>query len=212
MSKIIIHEPSFTDFLDNFSNYFSTCMKSFYCTTNTLIFDHLPVVEQYNLPNAYWMLSYNEILVLSKKHADLIHQVWAYSNQFFIFNNIQNITVNHQLLMVVVLHSYLFIYFSGAFMVFLFLFKYLSQHLSIRYKKELSFSLIYEKFLLFWVNTLSHLFESYEEALVTFVFWPWAIWLVFTHLANFDNHEIFFIFVEWGLPVLYGYSLIIEHT
>jgi hypothetical protein len=35
--------------------------------------------------------------------------------------------------------------------------------------------------------------------------------LIFTHLVDIENHEIFFIFIEWGLPVVYGFILITEY-
>jgi hypothetical protein len=78
-------------------------------------------------------------------------------------------------------------------------------------KKVLNFFYFYKKFLLVWVNFISIKFESYEESLTTFIFWPWCIFLIFTHLVEIENQEVFFIFIEWGLPIIYGFILISEY-
>ena len=54
-------------------------------------------------------------------------------------------------------------------------------------------------------------YESSEEALCIVVLWPWCFLLVFTHVFLIDNNEILFIFIEWGLPIVYGFFLLFEH-
>jgi hypothetical protein len=54
-------------------------------------------------------------------------------------------------------------------------------------------------------------YESVEEALCSIVLWPWCFLLVFTHAFFYENNEIMFMFIEWGLPVLYGSLLLLEH-
>jgi hypothetical protein len=73
-------------------------------------------------------------------------------------------------------------------------------------------TLFYESIVYSWVNFVSLKFESFDEALCIIVIWPWCFFLVFTHIFSIDNNESFFIFVEWGLPVLYGYLLLVEHV
>ena len=43
------------------------------------------------------------------------------------------------------------------------------------------------------------------------VLWPWCFLLVFTHAFLVDNHEVLFIFIEWGLPIVCGFFLLFEH-
>ena len=61
-----------------------------------------------------------------------------------------------------------------------------------------------------WVRFRGIKFESYEEAICIIIIWPWCIFLIFTHIFSPENNEIFFIFIEWGLPIIYGYLVLLE--
>jgi hypothetical protein len=50
-----------------------------------------------------------------------------------------------------------------------------------------------------------------EEVCSLIILWPWCVFLIFTHLFVIDNHSFIFGFAEWGLPILYGLILLIEH-
>jgi hypothetical protein len=102
---------------------------------------------------------------------------------------------------------------SGIFLIlFLFIFNNSlhNDYGSVLENSRTFFLMLYEEFILLWVNFASIKFESYEEALCIIILWPWCIFLVFTHIFSIENNEVFFIFVEWGLPVVYGYLILIE--
>lgn len=68
----------------------------------------------------------------------------------------------------------------------------------------------YNIFVTSWLNFAGIKFESIEEAFSIIVLWPWCIILIFTHVFTIENNENFFIFVEWGLPVVYGFLILFE--
>ncbi len=53
--------------------------------------------------------------------------------------------------------------------------------------------------------------ESVEEAICLVFLWPWAVFIIFFHLFSIFNVGIFWGFAEWGLPVIYGFLLLLEH-
>lgn len=63
-----------------------------------------------------------------------------------------------------------------------------------------------------WLYGLKSAFESIEEVLCILILWPWCIFIIFSHIFGASNQTIFFGFAEWGLPVLYGLLLLLEHT
>ena len=62
-----------------------------------------------------------------------------------------------------------------------------------------------------WIYAGEDKVDSLEEILSLVVLWPWSFFLVITHLFYFENFDVIFGFSEWGLPVLYGISLLIEY-
>lgn len=63
-----------------------------------------------------------------------------------------------------------------------------------------------------WIYGLRSAFESIEEILCILILWPWCIFIIFSHLFGASNQHIFFGFAEWGLPVIYGLLLLLEHV
>jgi len=145
------------------------------------------------------------------------------SNSFIqlIFNCVLNFSEVNFLSQIVSFNKFIFIillfFISIMKILFLFLFflmlflKLINNYASVLEFNRSIFAMMYESFVLFWINLAYIKFESYEEALCSIILWPWCIFLVLTHLVTLENNEIFFIFIEWGLPVMYGYMLIIEH-
>ena len=78
------------------------------------------------------------------------------------------------------------------------------------YLKTSNLLIYYKKFLLVWTSVTGIKFESYEETLCVIVIWPWCIFLIFTHVLYLEDNEIFFIFIEWGTPVLLGLMFLVE--
>ena len=89
--------------------------------------------------------------------------------------------------------------------------KFCFEKFTILLKYINNINLFLEKNILIWINFFFITFESYEETLCIFIFWPWCIFLIFTHIFQWDNLEIYFIFIEWGLPIIYGYCLLWEY-
>jgi hypothetical protein len=53
--------------------------------------------------------------------------------------------------------------------------------------------------------------ESLEESICLIFLWPWCIFIIFLHLFSMFSLGTFFGFAEWGLPVVYGLLLLLEH-
>ena len=53
--------------------------------------------------------------------------------------------------------------------------------------------------------------ESTEETVSLLILWPWCILLIFTHMFTVSNNNFMFGFAEWGLPIVYGLILLLEH-
>ena len=53
--------------------------------------------------------------------------------------------------------------------------------------------------------------ESTEEIISLLILWPWCIIIIFSHVLTISNHNFFFGFAEWGLPIIYGLILLLEH-
>lgn len=79
------------------------------------------------------------------------------------------------------------------------------------YTSRTGMSVFYQFIVYDFLTLVLNKYETSEEAICMVVLWPWCFLLVFTHVFLIDNNEIIFIFVEWGLPVVYGFLLLIEH-
>lgn len=60
-------------------------------------------------------------------------------------------------------------YFFVLFLIFLVIFKYFYETILVKNTKKNNFFYFYEKFLIVWVNFISIKFESYEEAITSFI-------------------------------------------
>jgi hypothetical protein len=112
------------------------------------------------------------------------------------------------------LFSNFFFIFDYIFIIIIIIFFFLKwnyDYLIVTESQRSSLIVFYESIIYSWINFVSLKFESYDEALCVIIIWPWCVFLIFTHIFAFDNNESFFIFIEWGLPVIYGYLLLSEH-
>ena len=99
--------------------------------------------------------------------------------------------------------SFFFFFFSLSYLV----------GLDVRASKlDLSSTklIIYSTFISLWSKLGFEKLESYDESISIVLFWPWCIFLVLTHLFVYSFRGEGFIFIEWGLPVLYGCFTLIE--
>lgn len=146
----------------------------------------------------------------SSSYIDLVGQVSIFLNYLFELdlNSSSVISNNFIVQYYLVLNYWIYVVFI-IFIFFMILFLILSEYFSSDYKRVV-ISVYYEKFITTWINVTGIKFESYEETLCVVVFWPWCIFLVFTHFFGIENNEFFFIFIEWGLPVLIGIMILIE--
>ena len=101
--------------------------------------------------------------------------------------------------------------FSYLLFFFLLSFKCYHHFNTITSSSKSTLMMRYEIFIFSFINILWIKLETFEETLCLIIFWPWCIVLVFTHVIFFDTLGYFFIFIEWGLPVFYGYLIICEY-
>lgn len=109
---------------------------------------------------------------------------------------------------------YVFYWLEISFILFFMLLislKFYNSYFQLFLANQSFLTLNYEIFLLVQINMIFIKFESLDEAFNVIIFWPWCLMLVFTHLIFWNNNEFFFIFIEWGLPVVYGYFIICEY-
>ena len=62
-----------------------------------------------------------------------------------------------------------------------------------------------------WLQSSVDKLESTEEALSLIILWPWCVFIITTHLMALANYDALFVFAEWGLPVIYGLIMLLEH-
>lgn len=196
-NKIIINSEAY-DYFSKFFNY----IDSFF-NYNTINFHVLP-------------LSYNDLYLLNKCSSLQLNFV-IFDQITNFFHNFQYFDLNNTLLSNSAVDTVLMQFFNPwihNIFIFLFIFIFLLKyHLDYgsNYEKDRSFfGILYEEFVLTWVNFAGIKFESYEEAICILILWPWCIFLVFTHIFTVESNETFFIFVEWGVPVIYGYLILLE--
>lgn len=94
--------------------------------------------------------------------------------------------------------------------LFLLIYKLHTEYGSTSESTKPNIMIRYNIFVNSWLNFAGIKFESIEEAFSIIILWPWCIVLIFTHLFTVENNENFFIFVEWGLPVAYGFLILFE--
>lgn len=94
--------------------------------------------------------------------------------------------------------------------LFLLIYKLHTEYGSTTESTKPNLMIRYNIFITSWLNFAGIKFESIEEAFSIIILWPWCIVLIFTHLFTIENNENFFIFVEWGLPVAYGFLILFE--
>ena len=62
-----------------------------------------------------------------------------------------------------------------------------------------------------WVYGGDNKVESVEELLCLLILWPWCVFIIGSHLFSSADHTVMFGFAEWGLPIIYGLLLLVEH-
>jgi len=62
-----------------------------------------------------------------------------------------------------------------------------------------------------WIYGGDNKVESTEELLCLLVLWPWCVFIIGSHLFSGADHAVMFGFAEWGLPIIYGLLLLVEH-
>lgn len=62
-----------------------------------------------------------------------------------------------------------------------------------------------------WVYGGDNKVESVEELLCLLILWPWCVFIIGSHLFSNADHTVMFGFAEWGLPIIYGLLLLVEH-
>ena len=194
-------------FFKSFFNFFS---EELLFLSDTIL--HSP----YSINLLYFSITYQEFINLnlaqiSKTVTNLLTQLSNYNN-FLLVIDLNNFFLSNQTFNLNLFYFFNF-FITLTFLFFIFFIFYLNFHNdygTILENYRTIFIMFYEEFILIWTRFASIKFESYEEALCILILWPWCIFLVFTHIFSSENNEIFFIFVEWGLPVVYGYLILIE--
>ena len=195
----------------------------FYKNYNNLFLDEL-LLSQSHLKiniifsiNLLWIpLTYLEVINVSilSVTSNFVHAITQISNyvNFLYIIDINNTYVSNSSFIFTM--YYIFNFFISLIFfcceILLFYFNFHTDYGSTLENTRTILLMFYEEFILIWTRFASIKFESYEEAICILILWPWCIFLVFTHIFSVENNEIFFIFVEWGLPVIYGYLILIE--
>lgn len=176
----------------------------------------------------YYLFNYNNIdltiLPINYTELYLLNTISITGTVIVLFDQITNILYNYYILdlnnnlihynsintVLTNVSSYFISLLFLSLIIFIFLTKFHQDYGTVNENDRTFFGILYEEFILVWTNLAGIKFESYEEALCVLVFWPWCIFLIFTHIFTVENSEIFFIFIEWGVPVIYGYLILIE--
>lgn len=206
------------DFLPHFTLFFFDLLEIYWFSTPDSFFWNYFFSTYYTSGFFLEMLSYKNFIALI-----------SVAETPSVFNAISQITINfisfsfylHTSYKFSVFEIFINFFFTISFVfdyifyfaiLLLFYTKWYFDYLLILENDRSSVILSYEKLLYTWINFVSLKFESFDEALCVIVIWPWCIFLVFTHIFSVDSNESFFIFIEWGLPVIYGYLLLLEHV
>ena len=170
---------------------------------NTININNL-IVQHENLTNLNTFFS-TKLTIL------VFNQIAQYLE--FFFNTDYNNTISNSNILNANLVIYFNFFLSLIFLILLFYFFLLIfffDYSTVLESARSLFNMLYEEFVLLWVRFSGIKFESYEEAICIIILWPWCIFLIFTHIFSSENNEIFFIFIEWGLPIIYGYLILLE--
>lgn len=189
-----------------------------YCTDSTeTIFWNYFFSSYYTMNFFLFIMDYNDFIVLTQLSEtpallNAVSQISLLNSLNSNLNLVNTIFSNSSVLEN--LFSNFFFVFDYIFIIIIVIFFFLKwnyDYLTVVESQRSSLILFYENIIYSWVNFVSLKFESYDEALCVVIIWPWCVFLIFTHIFAFDNNESFFIFIEWGLPVIYGYLLLSEH-
>lgn len=164
-------------------------------------------------------MNYDEIMSLKRKNGKNIFFMYVVT---FLENYLSNwhgyLVDNDNQVQLFVLdavmlqcyNSFINLYFIFL-LILLALTKWHYDYSMVGYTTKTSMSVFYQFIVYDFLTLVLNKYETSEEAICMVVLWPWCFLLVFTHVFLIDNNEIIFIFVEWGLPVVYGFLLLIEH-
>ena len=165
------------------------------------------------------VMNYDEIMDLKNKNSN---------NFFFLFvvsfvetyfslwygSLVENDNQVQLFVMDIVLYQFFNSYINVYFTILLALLALLKWHYDysmVGYTTRTNITVFYQFIIYDFLTLVLNKYETSEEAICIIVLWPWCFLLVFTHVFLIDNNEVLFIFVEWGLPVVYGFLLLIEH-
>lgn len=164
-------------------------------------------------------MNYDELLDLKNKNSNnfvflcIVDFVNTYFMQWYNYLLINDQQV--QLFVIDLIIQQLYNQYINYYFIFLLtllsIIKWHYDHSMVGYTTRTNFTLFYQFITYDFLTLVLNKYESSEEAICSIVLWPWCFLLVFTHVFLIDNNEIIFIFVEWGLPVIYGFFLLIEH-
>jgi len=164
--------------------------------------------------NEYWSLTYmveDDVIETNNLMFILTDQISTYISLFFNLNFFTPI-LNEQVIISTfpLFFSNLLTFIGGFLYLFLLIYKLHTEYGSTTENSKPNIIIRYNIFITSWLNFASIKFESFEEAFSIIILWPWCIVLIFTHLFTVENNEVFFIFIEWGLPVAYGFLILFE--
>lgn len=175
-----------------FKNYYSTGL-------HIMNFEELVQLSSNNQNNLVFMFVYN----FTKYYFDHWYDIYFVNGTF-------TSRLSVEIYSMIFFSTNLSLYFIILlFLLFIMKWNYDFTQVSYIYRSDvfLYYQFIFYDFLTLVLNK----YESSEEAICLVVLWPWCILLVFTHSFSYDNNEILFIFVEWGMPIVYGFFLLFEH-
>lgn len=147
---------------------------------------------------------------LNTLYPELMTQLYNMVDYFFSID--LNISIINSIFLSI--HTHVFLNYWAWLGFFYGLFLMIFYSILVDYFKSkfynYNFISFYKNFINLWVSFTGIKFESFEETFCVIVLWPWCIFLVFTHVFFLENNEVFFVFMEWGLPVIIGFMIILE--
>lgn len=164
-------------------------------------------------------MNYDEIMDLKNKNCNNAFFLYVvdFIEEYFTlwFNSLVENDNKVQLFVIDAITQQFFNPYINIYFIFiltlLHLIKWHYDYSMVGYTTRTNMTLFYQFIVYDFLTLVLNKYESSEEAICMVVLWPWCFLLVFTHVFLIDNNEIMFIFVEWGLPVVYGFFLLIEH-
>ena len=174
-------------------------------------------INYYN--SNFIIMSYSDLINIRLKNKSnfIFHLALAYIEnyitQWYYIYYISGTFYSSTIIDITIISFFYFhinIYFNFLFLLLLLI----KAHFDFSQVSECTWSniaLFYQFIIYDSLTLVLNKYESSEEALCIVVLWPWCFLLVFTHVFLIDNNEILFIFIEWGLPIVYGFFLLFEH-